>query len=612
MIRLLKNLCLAVIFAAAPSVSFAQDWAHGISQWDKPKYPAGFGHFDYVNPNAPKGGRAVQAAVGSFDSFNAFITRGEQAPGITLIYETLFKPSLDEADISAKYGLIAEAMKYPDDYASVSFRLNPKAKWHDGAPITVDDVIWSYQRQIETNPQTKAYYQNVKSAEKSGENEVTFTFDMTGNRELPLIMSELTVLPRHWWEGKDAAGKLRNIAESTLEAPLGSGPYKIGAFEAGRFVTYERVKDAWANDLNVNVGQNNFDELKYDLYRDETVMIEAIKSGAYDYRQERVSKIWATGYENLPARDKGFLKLEEFPRKSSGIMQAFVLNSRRDKLKDQRVREALDLAFDFETTNRSVFYGIYERANSFFSGTALAALGLPSAEELALLEPLRGKVPDSVFSASYANPVGGDADKMRANYRKALGLFKEAGWTLKGTSLVNEKTGEPFTLEFVGSSPIDERYVLPFQTSLAKVGVRLDFRQIDTSAYQERVRNFDFDMITHGWAQTLSPGNEQRNYWGSKSAAIAGSRNLAGISDPAIDALIDKVIFSPDRAALKTATHALDRVLLSHHFVIPQWFSKFNRYVYWDRFGHPEKLPEFDFGFPQVWWFDQAKASRIK
>ena len=612
MLRHLKSFALAALTAALPSLAIAQDWTSGISQWNKPKYANGFAHFDYVNSDAPKGGRAVQAAAGSFDSFNSFITRGEAAPGINLIYETLFAPSLDEADISAKYGLIAEAMKYPDDYGSVSFRLNPKAKWHDGAPISVDDVIWSYQKQIETNPQTKAYYQNVKAAEKTGENEVTFTFDMTGNRELPLIMSEMTVLPKHWWEGKDAKGNARNINETTLEAPLGSGPYKIGAFEPGRFVTYERVKDAWASNLNVNVGQNNFDELKYDLYRDESVMIEAIKSGAYDYRFERVSKIWATGYENLPARDKGFLKLEQFPRKSSGIMQAFVLNTRRDKLKDQRVREALDLAFDFETTNRSVFYGIYERANSFFSGTALASSGLPSAEELALLEPLRGKVPDSVFSASYANPVGGDADKMRANYRKALGLFKEAGWVLKGTSLVNEKTGEPFTLEFAGSSPIDERYVLPFQTSLAKIGVKLDFRQIDTSAYQERVRNFDFDMITYGWGESLSPGNEQRNYWGSKSATITGSRNMAGISDPAIDTLIDKVIFSPDLATLTTATHALDRVLLAHHYVIPQWYSRFNRYVYWDRFGRPDKLPEFNFGFPQIWWFDQEKADRIK
>ena len=590
----------------------AADWAHGTALNGTPRYAAGFAHFDYVNPQAPKGGAARQAQVGSFDSFNPIITQGEPAPGLTLIYETLMSPSADELDISATYGLLAEASKHPDDFSSVTFRLNPLAKWHDGTPVSADDVIWSFQKSIELNPQVKFYYQNVAKAERSAEGEVTFTFDIKGNRELPHIMGSLQVLPKHWWEGKDASGKQRSISEPTLEAPLGSGPYRVKGFEAGRFVSYGRVNDYWGADLNVNIGQNNFDELRFDLYRDETVMIEAFKSGAYDYRFERSSKNWATGYENLPARDKGFIKLEEFPRKSTGVMQAFVPNMRRDKFKDIRVRKALDLAFDFETTNRNAFFGIYQRAHSYFSGTELAASGVPGAGELALLEPLKDKVPTEVFTQPYVNPVGGDNERMRDNFREALRLFKEAGWSLKGNTLVNEKTGKPLTIEYISQSPVDERYVLPYQANLERIGIKLDFRMIDSASYQERVRKFDYDMAGAIWGQSLSPGNEQRNYWGSSSVGVDGSRNLAGIADPAVDALIDKVIFAPDRPALITATHALDRVLMANHFVIPQWYSKFERYAYWDRFGRPGKLPEFDFSFPKIWWFDAQKAERIK
>ena len=529
----LKSLVLSIsLVLSFVARAQTEDWLHGSSLTGTPRYPAGFAHFNYVDPKAPKGGAVRQAQLGSFDSFNPILPKGEAAPGLNDTFETLTVAALDELDISSTYGLLAEAIKFPADFSSVSFRLNASAKWHDGVPVTADDVIWSFEKQIEHSPQAKFYYQNVVRAEKSGERQITFTFGVKGNRELPHIMGQLMVLPKHWWEGTGASGKQRNIGDTTLEPPLGSGPYRVKAFEAGRFVTYERVAEYWGANLNVSIGKNNFDEMRFDLYRDETVMIEAFKSDAYDYRFERSSKNWATGYENLPAREKGFIKLEEFPRKSTGVMQAFVPNLRREKFKDIRVRQALAYAFDFETTNRNAFFSLYQRANSFYSGTELASSGLPSPEELALLEPLRGKIPDAIFSKPFVNPVGGDNAKMRENFREALRLLKEAGWSLKGNRLLNDKTGEPFTIDYIDYSPVGERYVLPFQSNLERIGIKLDYRLLDSSAYEERVRKFDYDMIGTAWGESLSPGNEQREYWGAASAIREGSRNYAGIADP--------------------------------------------------------------------------------
>ncbi len=602
----------AGFLACLSTAAIAQDWTHGTALTGGPRLGAGFKNFPYVNPDAPKGGTVRQAALGSFDSFNDRITRGESAPGITLIYETLMTPSLDESDISAAYGLLAEATKFPDDFSSVSFRLNPKAKWHDGKPVGVEDVIWSLEKLKEINPQLGAYFADVVKGEKSGDGEVTFTFAAKGNRELPHIMGQLPVYPKHWWEGKDAGGKQRSIAEPTMEPPLGSGPYKVGKFEAGRFVEYERVADYWGLDLNTRIGTSNFDVVRYDLYSDETVMIEAFKGDAFDYRLERSSKNWATGYVGLPALDKGFVVKEEFQNQDSGRMQAFVPNMRREKFKDWRVRRALNLAFDFETTNRNAFFGIYQRIESYYAGTELASSGRPAGKELEILNEVKADVPVEVFAAPYANPVGGDNEKMRSNYREALRLLKEAGWTLKDSKLVNEKTGEPFTIEYLDYSDINQRFVLPYAQSLEKIGIKVDYRVVDSSAYQERVRKFDYDMMMHAWGQSLSPGNEQRNQWGSAAADREGSENLAGIKNVAIDKLIDRVIFATDRETLVAATHALDRVLLANNYVIPQWFSKFDRYVYWDRFGRPAQMPKFDFGFPAIWWFDPEKAARIK
>ncbi len=613
MSRNLAQLGLAIgaslLLLAAPALAI--DWTHGTALNAEPRLAAGFAHFPYVNPDAPKTGLVRQGALGSFDSFNDQITRGEAAPGLTLTYETLMIPSLDETDISTAYGLLAEAIKYPDDFSSVSFRLNANAKWNDGTPVTVDDVIWSLNTLKEINPQYGFYFANVVKGEKTGEREVTFTFSEKGNRELPHIMGQLPVFSKLWWEGKDAAGKQRNIAEPTLEPPLGSAPYKIGKFEAGRYVEYVLADNYWGKSLNTRIGTNNFAVQRYDLYGDEQVMMEGFKGDAFDYRFERSSKNWATGYEGLPALAKGFVIKEEFSNRDSGRMQAFVPNLRRDKFNDQRVRRAFNLAFDFETTNRNSFFGLYERIPSYFAGTNLASTGLPQGKELEILTSVKDKIPAQVFTTPYANPVGGDNAKMRVNYREALKLLKEAGWSLKDSKLVNDKTGEPFVVEYLDYSDVNSRFVLPYAQSLERIGIKLDYRTVDTSSYEERVRKFDYDMIMYAWGQSLSPGNEQREFWGSKSATQTGSKNYAGIADPGVDALIDKVIFAPDHDTLVAAAHALDRVLLSQDFVVPQWFSQVDRYVYWDRFGRPAKLPEYNFGFPAVWWYDQAKADRI-
>jgi microcin C transport system substrate-binding protein len=603
----------AVAFVHLMTASaFAVDWTHGSALTGTPRLKPGFTHFPYVNPDAPKGGVVRLATLGAFDSFNDQIAKGEPAPGVLFVYETLMTSSLDELDISSQYGLLAEATKYPDDFSSVSFRLNPKAKWHDGKPVSVDDVIWSFAKLKEINPQLGFYFANVVKAEKSGGNEVTFTFDAKGNRELPHIMAQLPVLPKHWWEGKDASGKQRNIAEPTLEPPLGSGPYKIGKFEAGRYVEYNRVPDYWGKDHNTEVGTNNFDTIHIDLYGETTVMVEALKADAYDYRQEVSSKNWATTYEGLPAIASGQLLKVQFENKASGRMQAFVPNLRREKFKDWRVRRALNLAFDFETTNRNVFYGVYQRIGSYYAGTELASSGLPQGKELEILNEVKADLPPEVFTSVYTNPVGGDNARMRDNYREAIRLLKDAGWSLKGSELISDKTGEPFVIAYIDDTDSNDRFVLPYGESLKRIGIKLDYRVLDTSSYKERERNFDYDMVMKAWGQTLSPGNEQRNQWGSVSADRVGSENLAGIKNPAIDRLIDKLIFAPDRETLVAATHALDRALLWNNFVVPQWFSKFERFVHWDRFGHPDTPPKYSFGFPTVWWYDQAKAERIK
>ena len=615
--------CFALMLTAAITPSFvlhsqaADEWRHATSLNGEPKYAAGFPHFDYVNPDAPKGGTARTAVVGTFDSLNAHTDKGSPASGLTLLNETLMEPSLDEINISAMYGLIASEMRYPADYSSVSFKLDPDAKWHDGTPITVDDVIWSFEALTAIDAQVKFYYKNVTSYEQTADNEVTFRFDVTGNRELPHIIGQLTILPKHWWTSTNDKGEPRDISRGTLEPPLGSGPYRIGAFDVGRSITFERVEDYWAAQKPLNVGKHNFDELTFEYFRDTSVLLEAFKADAYDYRAENSAKNWSTGYENFAARDRGDVILETIPDESSGVMQAYVVNMRRDKFKDQRVRRALALAYDFQSANRTVYYDLYFQPDSYFSGSELASKGLPEGDELAILKQVAAEFPDTfpqnVFTETFKNPVYPDRDNAarQANLREASSLLREAGYTVRDGKMVNAETGEQLTIEFLYHSPDADRQVQFWRTQLELLGIGFSIRVVDTSTYIERLRTFDYDAIIMGWGQSLSPGNEQRNYWGSDSVSLEGSRNYAGIADPAIDALIDRVIFAPDRQALVDSVRALDRVLLANEFVIPQLFYPFDRIAYWNRFGHPDPFPRYSVGFPTVWWFDEEKAAKI-
>ncbi|MEO0635180.1 MAG: extracellular solute-binding protein [Pseudomonadota bacterium] len=617
----------ALALSAAALPAFAADtdkqWRHAAALNGEPKYPEGFPHFDYVNPEAPQGGRAVQGVVGSFDTFNPVLPSGESAPGTnvataTLIYETLLKPSMDEADISAEYGWLADAIAYPDDYSSATYRLNPDAKWHDGTPVTAEDVIWTFEVTTQNNPNIGFYYSSVTGVEKTGEREVTFTFDQKGNRELPKIIGGLKVLPKHWWTGTDADGNARDITKGTLEPPLGSGPYRIGDFQAGRYIEFDRVEDAWANTLNVNVGYHNIATLRYDFYKDSTVIVEAFKAGETDWRAENSASNWVNRYNN-PARERGDIILETKPDRARGVMQGYVMNQRSEIFQDPRVRRALILAFDFTTLNRTLLSDLYFQPKSYFAGSELASSGLPSEAELELLKPFRDQLPSSVFEEVYALPASSEdpqehARLMRDRLREALALFREAGWELsRDRKMVNTETGEPFVIRYADfASPLNEKSVLRLKADFAKIGVEIEYLPTDIPSYINKRNAFDYDMMVVAWGQSLSPGNEQRGYWGSSSRDREGSRNFAGIADPVIDELIETIIFAPDREALVTATHALDRVLLAGDYVIPQFFYPFDRFARWDIFSHPEPLPEYSVGFPSIWWYDEEKASQVE
>ena len=597
---------------AQPASTDGKQWRHGLSLFGDLKYPAGFKHFDYVNPEAPKAGLVRFGVPGTFDNFNVVIrgVKGNIAAGIDAIYQRLITPALDE--VSGEYGLLAEALSHPADFSSVIYRLRANARWHDGKPITTDDVIFSFEAYKKLHPQYSAYYQHVTKAETTGEREITFTFDAPGNRELPQIVGQFGVLPKHWWEGTDASGKKRDISATTLEVPLGSGAYRIKEFVAGRTVVLERVKDHWAKDLNVCVGRDNFEEQRFEYFRDTIVAREAFKGDTLDWRTENSAKDWATAYD-FPAVREGRVLLEEFELRSQGVMQAFVFNIRRDKFKDPRVRLAMNYAFDFEEMNKQIFFSQYKRIASYFEGLELAATGLPEGKELEILETVRDKVPAEVFTKPYTNPVGGTPDNVRANMREALRLLKEAGWEVRNQKLTNVKTGEVFSIEFLVSAgdPNGERFVSFYRPSLERIGMTLSIRSVDNTQFINRERTRDFDMMTNVWGQSLSPGNEQRGNWGSQAADQVGSENLVGIKNEAVDALIDRVIFAKDRAELVAAAKALDRVLLWNHYVVPQWTYGKQRTARWDRFGRPPKLPQYAASaFPTVWWWDAARAAK--
>ncbi|HEX2366274.1 MAG TPA: extracellular solute-binding protein [Bradyrhizobium sp.] len=587
-------------------------WRHALSLFGDVKYPADFKRFDYVNPDAPKGGIVRQIAIGTFDNFNYVVSgvKGNLAAPVRLIYETLTTPSLDE--VSTEYGLLAEAVAHPDDFSFVIYRLRQQAKWHDGKSVTPEDVIFSLETLKKNHPFYSAYYRHVVGAEKIGDREVKFTFDAPGNRELPQIVGQLVVLPKHWWEGQDAQGRKRDVSATTLEIPLGSGPYRIKEIVAGRTVVLARVQDHWARDLNVNVGQNNFDGLHFDYFRDTTVAIEAFKADQIDWRTENSAKNWATAYD-FPAVSEKRVILEEFPIRNSGIMQAFAPNLRRAKFADPRVRRALNYAFDFEEMNKQIFFGQYKRISSYFDGAEeLMATGLPQGKEMEILQTVRAEVPPEVFTTPYTNPVGGSPEAVRNNLREAMRLLKEAGYEVRDRKLIDTKTGTQLAFELLVEEPTLERVMLFYKPSLERLGMAVSVRTIDPTQYENRLREWDFDIVVASWPESLSPGNEQREFWGSKAADMAGSRNIVGIKNPAVDKLIDRIIFAKNRAELVAATKALDRVLLWNHYAVPQWNYPKARTARWDRFGRPADLPKYgQSGFPTLWWWDAQKAAKI-
>jgi len=594
--------------AFAPAAAEADDlaWHNAAALIGTPKYGPDFKRFDYVNPDAPKGGRINLSAMGSFDTLNPILARGELATGLGVVFETLMTPSLDE--ISTEYGLLAEAMRYPDDYAWVTFRLRPEARWHDGRPVTVEDVIWSFEQAVELDPQRQFYFQHVVGTEKTGDNEVIFTFDETNNRELPKILGQLLILPKHWWEGTDPQGRPRSIERTTLEPPMGSGPYRVAAVSPGSTLRFERVQDYWGVDQPVNIGSNNFDEIHYTYFTDRNVEFEAFKAGRIDFWVENAAKRWANEYDFPAARDGRIVREElENPYRSSGVMVGFIPNLRRDKFKDPRVRKAINRAFDFEELNRTIFFDQYKRIDSFFYGSDLAAEGLPEGQVLDILESVRDTVPQEVFTTPYTNPVNGNPQNLRNNLREAVNLFREAGYEIRNGVMVNAETGEPFAFEILLNGPIIERVALPYAQNLKRIGIDARVRSIDAAQFENRMRSRDFDMIYNGWAQSLSPGNEQFEYWGSAAADREGSANYAGIADPGVDALIERIVFAADRDELVAATEALDRVLMAHQFVIPSYTSRVARVAYSSRLAHPDPLPTYSIGFPPIWWSKDAE-----
>ena len=586
-------------------------WRHGLSLFGEVKYPAGFKNFDYVNPQAPQGGLIRRLAVGTFDNFNLVISgvKGSLASGTELFMETLTTPALDE--VSTEYGLLAEAVSYPDDRSSVTYRLRANARWHDGQPVTPDDVVFSFETLKQNAPFYAAYYRHVTKAEKTGERDVVFTFDGPGNRELPQIVGQIPVLPKHWWQGTDKNGKKRDVTQTTLEPPLGSGPYKVKQVAPGRTILYEKVADYWGKDVNVNVGANNFDQIRFDYYRDTTVALEAFKADQLDFRTENSAKNWATGYD-FPAVTEKKVVLEKFPVRNVGMMQAFAFNIRRDKFKDPRLRRAFNFAFDFQEMNRQIFFGQYQRIDSYFAGTELASSALPEGLELEILQTVKDKVPPELFTKPYTNPVNGNPQAVRTNLREALTLLREAGYEVRNTKLTDTRTNTPVTVEFLVEDPATERFVLFYKPSLERIGIGVSVRMVDAAQYENRLRQWDYDIIVASWAESLSPGNEQRGYWGSQAADIPGSRNLIGIKNPAVDTLINRVVFAKTREELVAATRALDRVLLWNFYVVPQWTYTFQRTARWDRFGHPENMPKYgQAAFPNIWWWDKEKAAKV-
>ena len=575
--------------------------AHAIAMHGDPKYSADFKSVDYVNPNAPKGGKVIFSSTGSYDSFNPFILKGTAAAGIGNLYETLTTNSSDEA--FTEYGLIAEKIEWPEDRSWVAFTIRDEAVWHDGKKITPEDVIWTFNILMEKgHPFYKYYYGDVVEVIKENKNKVRFNFKGNTNLELPLIVGQLPVLPKHYWANQ-------NFEETSMEIPIGSGPYKIKDFDPGRSITYQLDQNYWGKNIPIKKGTENFSFIKYEYYKDRSIEREAFKSGDIDFFSENTSKDWATSYAT-PAVQNGIIKKELIEHQNPQGMQGFAFNTRKDIFKERRVRQALSYAFDFEWTNKNLFYNAYKRTNSFFENSELASSGLPSGKEMEYLRAYMDILPKEVFKEEYNPPKTDGSGFMRLELQKAALLLQNSGWELIDRKLINKKTGKKFEFEILLVSPAFERIVAPFKDNLEKLGIEVTIRTIDSAQYQNRLDTFDFDMIVSTFSQSLSPGNEQRNFWGSDAAKTNGSRNIIGIKDTVIDLLIEKIISSKNREDLIHSTRALDRVLLWGHYVIPQWHISAYRTLYWDIFDKPLVRPKYSLG-TNTWWIDSEKVSTI-
>jgi microcin C transport system substrate-binding protein len=565
---------------------------HALTLYDEPpKYPANFKHFDYVNPDAPKGGILRLPGLNGFDSFNPFIVKGNAAEQIGLVYDSLTYHSPDEP--FTEYGLLAEKVEKGPDNSFVRFYLNPRARFHDGSPVTSEDVVFTYETLIKDgHPMYRHYYADVDKVVAEDKLRVRFDFKHKGNRELPLILGQLQILPKHWWASRD-------FTKGNLEPPLGSGPYRIAKFEANRSIQFERVKDWWGKDLPVSRGSYNFDVIRVDYYRDMSVALEAFKAGQFDFNLEYSAKDWATGYDS-PALRAGLFVQQALPNNNPVGMQGYAFNLRRPMFQDRRVREAIALLFDFEWNNKQLFYGAYKRTHSYFQNSDMEGRGLPDADELKLLEPLRGKIPDEVFTQEFNPPVSDGSGMIRDQSRRAYQLLTEAGYKVVNDRMVGPD-GKPLAFEFLNAQANLERVILPFKRNLAELGIDLQIRRVDVSQYINRMRDRDFDMTSVIWPQSSSPGNEQLEFWHSASADNPGSRNYLGLRDPAIDSLVEGLIRADSRQSLITHARALDRVLLWGHYVVPNYYVDTFRIAYWKRFGRPARSPKYADGM-LTWW----------
>jgi microcin C transport system substrate-binding protein len=599
----MKKIILGALFSALPMLSLAAtEISHAIALHGQPALAANFSAFAYANSNAPKGGELRLASIGGFDSTNPFIDKGNAIDGTQYLYDSLTKASLDEP--FTRYGLLAEKIEHdPEDASWIIYHLNPNARFSDGKPVTADDVAFTFNLlKKEGAAGLKNYYGDIEKIEALDKARVKFSFKSKTNRELGLIVGEQAILPKHFWAKRD-------FNATNLEIPIGSGPYVLAKVDAGRSIVYQRNPNYWAANLPVNKGRYNFDTISYISYRDMTVALEGFKAGQYDFRAENSAKNWATQY-SFPAIKQGNVKKEMPVDLTPQGMQGFLYNIRKPLFQDVRVRQALAYAFDFEWSNRALFHNAYTRTTSYFANSELAATGLPKGDELALLTPYRKQLPDSVFSSVYQPPKTDGSGNNRTNLMIAQKLLTNAGWTVQNGKLTNSKK-EVFSFEMLLAQPEFERIVQPFKQNLARLGIDMNIRVVDIPQYINRQRNFDFDMVVGSFAQSLSPGNEQRGFFGSKAADTNSSRNLIGIKDPVIDALIEKIIAATTREQLVTATRALDRVLLAGYYVIPHFHIRNHRIAYWNYLEQPSIKPKYDLGL-DFWWANAQKAKKIR